>query len=59
MKTRGPQAFPSEKQQREMAKMLTEMAVEGDAEAAGWLLLVSELRKQRVKQNDKRAQRMV
>lgn len=55
MKTRGPQAFPSEKQQREMAKMLTEMAVEGDAEAAGWLLLVSELRKQRVKQNGKRA----
>lgn len=54
MKTRGPQAFPSEKQQREMAKMLTTLALEGDTEAAGWLLLVSELRKKRMRQNVKR-----
>ncbi|WP_332612510.1 hypothetical protein [Halomonas sp. 5021] len=47
MKTRGPQAYPTHKQRQELARMLVDMASEGDVNAAGWLLLLSEIRQQR------------
>lgn len=47
MKARGPQAYPTLKQRLELARMLVDMASEGDVNAAGWLLLLSEIRQQR------------
>jgi len=55
MKKRGKQTYPTREQRREMAKMLSEMAGAGDTNAAGWLLLLSELRQREVTNNAPRA----
>lgn len=47
MNTRGPQAYPTQQQRQALARLLTEKASEGDTNAAGWLLLLSEIRQQK------------
>ncbi len=47
MRTRGPQTYPTQLQCQELTRMLSEVASEGDVNAAGWLLLLSEIRKQK------------
>lgn len=42
---RGPQVAPTQERRRELTKMLDEMASAGDANSAGWLLALHELRK--------------
>lgn len=54
MQKRGTQAFPTREQRRDMAKMLTEMATAGDTNAAGWLLLLHELRRMEARSHDNR-----
>lgn len=44
---RGPQVAPTQERRRELTKQLDEMAGAGDTNAAGWLLALHELRKQR------------
>lgn len=44
MKKRGSQIYPSQQRRAELARMLNEMADAGDVNAAGWLLLLSEMK---------------
>ncbi|WP_447530114.1 hypothetical protein [Vreelandella sp. TE19] len=44
MKKRGSQIYPSQQRRAELARMLDEMATAGDVNAAGWLLLLSEIK---------------
>ncbi|MDW0358978.1 MULTISPECIES: hypothetical protein [Halomonadaceae] len=44
MKKRGSQIYPTQQRRAELARMLNEMASAGDVNAAGWLLLLSEIK---------------